>query len=131
MSLLTEIVPIVLSFCGILAGIGLSYLASEELQEGKKYFLLFSQLLFIALSIVISFFLLRTAPPYLLFIFLFLAILFFIINLKIDRRFLIIFPYLLFLTAYFLSGKELLVAALLFVYGLPIGTLLRMKNEQT
>ncbi|MDP3698510.1 MAG: hypothetical protein Q8R47_02900 [Nanoarchaeota archaeon] len=115
------------SLSGLLAGVFLSSLAQEELPAGKKYFILFYRFLFIFLSMLVSYFAYSRFPiltaAYLLF-----SVILITADLRKPSSYLFYAHYLFFLIGYFLSGKQLLVATLLFLYGLPIGTLLRMKE---
>jgi len=114
-----------LSIGGLLAGIILSGLAREELSAGKKYFVLLYRVLFILLSLIITYFL---SFPIILF-FLFFALVLLFLNLKNPHRSLFYLHYLLFIAGYFLSGKQLLIVVIIFLYGLPVGTLLGMGGE--
>jgi hypothetical protein len=114
------------SLTGLAVGIGLSYLAREELAAGKKYFIFLYRAIFVILSLIIT---------YYIWFFIFAAILLCVLDfIKPNlRKYLFVLHYLFFLIGYFLAGKTLLVAAILFLYGLPLGTLLWMekikKNE--
>ncbi len=60
--------------------------------------------------------------------FIYLLSILFVVDLKIESTLAYLFHYLAFLTAYFLIQDGILIAALLFLYGFPAGTLLRMKH---
>ena len=124
-NLLTSFIIPILSLGGVLAGMLLSYIASEELSAGKKYFVISYRIIFVLLSVIIVYFL----SFYMLMIFLFFAILLLILDLKKHRTFLFYVHYLFFLAGYFLSGQQTIIAAMIFWYGLPVGTLLWMKME--
>ena len=126
MSLLTKIIIAALSSAGLLTGAALSYIAPEELAAGQKYFIYLRSILFILLSVAVLYSLYSS--------FLFLVPLFFIlfailfaVDLKIESATAYPFHYFAFLTAYFLIQDGILIAALLFLYGFPAGTLLRIK----
>ncbi|GEM_PF-1692757 len=119
------IIPL-LSLAGLVVGIILSRLAQEELQAGKKYFTLLYRLIFVILSTLLAYYLSLTSVLVAV-----LAILLFLLLLITDylqpRPWLFLVQYIFFIVGYFLSGKKLLIAAILFLYGLPIGTLLGEK----
>ena len=123
------IIPLI-SLSGVAAGVLLSYLAQEELAAGKKYFIMMYKVIFILLSSVITYFLYFLSFR-LLALFLFFAITLFLLDLKKPSyTFLYAYSvhYFLFLISYFLSSKQLIIAAILFLYGLPVGTLLRVRE---
>ncbi|MEK6940001.1 MAG: hypothetical protein AABX31_04705 [Nanoarchaeota archaeon] len=121
----TIIVIPLLSLTGLLAGMILSYIARQELSVGKKYFVIFYRIIFVLLSLIILYFL----SLYMLLVFLFFAILLLMLDLKKHHTFLFYVHYLFFLAGYFLSGQQTIIAAMIFWYGLPVGTLLWMKME--
>ena len=124
--LVTSLVIPLLSLTGLLAGVILSYIAQEELSLGKKYFVISYRIIFVLLSIIIIYFL----SLYMLLVFLFFALLLLILDLKKHYPSLFYLHYLFFLTGYFFSGQQLIVAAMVFLYGLPVGTLLRMNVQK-
>src|SRR3989338_7359513 len=119
------IIPLI-SLGGIVAGLLLSYIAKEEIAAGKKYFILLYRVIFVLLSGIVAYFL---YPPSfnLLILFIFFAIVLLALDLKKSSSYAFYAHYLLFLIGYFLSGKPVIVAAILFLYGLPVGTLIRIK----
>ena len=128
MNLLTKILLAALSLSGVLAGVALSYIAREELSSGKKYFLYLRYGLFVVISVTILyslFFQFKFLMP----IFFIFLVLLFIVDLKFSSKIGYLFHYLAFLAGYFLLEDEFLIAALIFLYGFPVGTLLRMKHE--
>ena len=119
----TIIIPL-LSLTGLLAGVILSYIAHEELSAGKKYFVISYRIIFVLLSITIIYFL----SLYMLLVFLFFALLLLMLDLKKHDTYLLYLHFLFFLAGYFLSGQQLVIAAMIFLYELPVGTLLRTKE---
>lgn len=111
----TVLIPL-FSLSGIAVGVGLSYLAQEELAVGKKYFTFLTIAIFVILSFVIA---------YYSWIFIFLAILLRVLDFIKPNKYMFLLHYLFFLAGYFFSGKQPLIAVILFLYGLPVGTLLR------
>ena len=123
--LVTTLVIPLLSLAGLLAGVILSYIAQEEVSAGRKYFIITYRVIFILLLFAITWFL---SFPLIIF-FLFSAIILFALDLKKYYWFMFIVHYVFFLAGYFLSGKQVIVAVVLFLYGRPVGTLLRIKDE--
>ena len=119
------IIPLV-SLGGVLAGMLLSHIAQEELAAGKKYFIIIYRIIFVLLSGIIAYFLSILSFKVLI-IFVFSAIVLLTIDLKRPSPYAFYAHYFFFLIGYFLSGKPLIVAAIIFLYGLPVGTLVRMK----
>lgn len=136
-ALATNVIIPLLSLSGLLGGMLLSYLAREELAAGKKYFVMSYRILFVLLSLIVAYFIssssfFSSSSSSLSFsiaiIFLFLAIILLILDLKKSYRALFLFQYLFFLTGYFVAEKQIIIAVILFLYGLPVGTLLQIKN---
>ncbi|MEK6809266.1 MAG: hypothetical protein AABY40_01200 [Nanoarchaeota archaeon] len=120
------VVPLI-SLSGITAGFLLFYLAKEEMAAGKKYFILLYRLIFVLLSGIITYILYPLSYDRLI-LFVFFAIVLLALDLKKHSSYAFYAHYLLFLVGYFLSGKPVIVAAVLFLYGLPVGTLIRIKE---
>ena len=117
---------LIFSLTGVIFGIILANIAPEEILPGKKYFLwlkrilLFSIFLFIGYNIFL-------VEKYLLLILLLLLLILFILELKLESNYYEIGYYFIFILAYvFLSST--ILAVLIFLYGLPTGTLL-FKNK--
>ena len=129
-TLATNVIIPLLSLSGLLGGLLLSYLAREELAVGKRYFVISYRILFILLSLVVAYFITSSSLSiYIAMLFLFLAIILLILDFKKSYRLQFLVQYLFFLTGYFVAGKQIIIAVILFLYGLPVGTLLRMKNR--
>lgn len=115
---------LLIAFSGIVIGIILSYLAWDELEQ-RKYFVIAKHILLVSLFLVESYFLASVV----LWTFLALAVIFFALSLKFQHYLLEVGIYLFVSIFYFLylSGEAspVVVASLLFLYGLPAGTLLR------
>lgn len=127
------IIPLLLGLTGILAGIALSFIAPEEIKSGWKYFKMAKFGLFAVLAVLIgySFWIMQNFIA--AGIFAVLAVVIFIINLKFRQRWLELINYLLFITPYFFQSDQfqIITASLLFLYGLPAGTLLWNTNYET
>lgn len=122
----STIIPLI-SLGGVLVGMLLSHIAKEELAVGKKYFIILYRIIFVLLSIIVAYFLYSLSSKGSI-IFSFFAIVLLAMDLKKTFSYAFYAHYLFFLAGYFLSGKPLIVAVALFLYGLPVGTLLRMKG---
>lgn len=108
---------------GLLVGILLSYLAWDEVAQ-RKYFVVAKSVLMVLLFLTVSYFLTSTA----LIIFVVIALLLFVLSIKIPHPRLEIAVYILVIVPYFLylgPMARLVTASVLFVYGFPAGTLLR------
>ncbi len=127
------ILPLLLSLTGIIAGIALSFIAPEELKPGWKYFRMVKLGLFIVLAGVIGYSFWSRQNFIGVGIFAVLAIILFIINLKFRQRWLELINYLLFITPYFFQSDQfqIMTASVIFLYGLPAGTLLWKMNYET
>ena len=108
---------------GIIFGMILAYIAPEELNDGEKYFFLLKKNLFIGLLILIIYY---SFNNLLLLIIPVLIVLIFVLNLKFKTEYFEFGYYLLFIIFYFLTTPTLL-AVLIFLYGLPTGTMLARK----
>lgn len=136
MSLFSELMILAVSLTGILSGIALSYISPEELVPGKKYFLLLKRLITIlifVLAICLSFF----EKNYFLLIPAILILVLSIISFKIKKInvwYSEWINYFLFTGIYLLSIEtnfKLLTATLIFIYGLPLGSMIRkLKHEK-
>ncbi len=133
--MIKEVLTITISLIGFLLGVILSYIAPEELKPGKKYFIFMKGFLFY-LILAYSLFLFIYFQN---FYFTLIPIIYFPINLfyiKKQRKYLqTISNYLFFIIIYItitimVSNNNLLIIlpVLIFLYGLPAGTLFRKFN---
>jgi len=122
------IIGSVIAFLGLIGGIIASYSNKQELKPGKKYFVWAQNILFMA--IIIATVVYFDLNPILAFVIIALAFLFcFLRNLqKFSFAIYILFGILLFLSS---QIKQLffLDCALIFLYGIPTGTMLQMKKK--
>jgi len=123
MQLLNYSLISLVSFSGLLIGMLLAFTAKEELQPGKKYFMLMQKIILLLIIIfLLNFF---NINLYLRIIIYILFILLMIINIKSQ----IIYPALG--VVFFLSSKDinLLItnSILIFLYGFPAGSLFAKK----
>lgn len=124
-----DIIFFLLSLSGIAFGIALSYIAQEEISSGMKYFHFFRRCCFVLIFTVIAIYFFQDKYFLALILISVLFIGLFIIDLKIKHKLVLLAPYLL-SSAYFLHSStsfHLFLASLIFLYGLPVGTLMRVK----
>lgn len=125
MNWLAEILVLLFSLSGLLFGLALAYIAPEELKAGKKYFLWLKRIILIALAAAAVYFS-AILLSRIVFGLVFLMVLF--ADFKFNSHLKEIFIYPSFIASYFfIAGAEgkLLIASLIFLYGLPAGTLLK------
>ena len=129
MSVLTSVLMYIIALLGIGAGMILAYLAPEEIEGGKKYFMWLRRILAVIAVGVVMYYAWISSK------FMFggvLAIVTFIylsIDWKMGGEWFSLWLYVIFAIAYFmLPVSQLLLASVLFLYGLPTGTLLRKMN---
>ena len=117
---------LILSLLGIVGGIALAFIAPEELQDGHRYFIWLKRSLLLII-IGISAFYLRQQQVMLMMIMV-IGIIVVILNLSISWKALEIINYVFFGIIYFSDkNMESLLAAAVFLYGLPLGSLLEEK----
>lgn len=106
-----------LSFLGLLAGIIISFFTKEELKQGKRYFIFLEKVVLLSISLAIIFYLRDFS-------------LFFIVGVLAG---------FIFRRAYFYFGMALplafesfltLLSSLVFIFGLPHGTLIADKPKK-
>ncbi len=111
---------------GLLIGVLLSYLASDEVVQ-RKYFVVVKYVLMVLLFLMVSYFL----PYPVLLVFVVSALILFVLSIKINHPLLEIAVYIVVIVPYFLyldPMARLVTASVLFVYGFPAGTLLRKST---
>lgn len=133
MNLLNQILILLFSLTGILFGLMLALISPEELKKGKKYFLWTKKIIYILIFFVVNYYLYLAKNYYVLVPFTILAIVLFVVKLSIKKNIYEIFNYVVFIIPYFVIVEKnfhLLLAALIFLYGLPTGTLFKkiVKN---
>jgi len=127
-------IKLLFSLTGFLFGFILSLISPEELKPGKKYFLLIKKILFYSI-ILFSFFLFIYFKNY---YFASIPLIYLILSLIIIRKqkifleeifnysfFIVI--YLLFLAVKLQNNILIILPSLVFLYGLPSGTLARLR----
>ena len=124
---MSAIVAFLIAVSGILGGYALSRIAPEEIKPGRTYFLILTRSIFTIVSLAILYYLFSSKEYALLLSFAPLALILFILSIKIERPWLHGLMYLLLGFFYFIHLEQsynIIMASLLFVYGLPTGTLL-------
>lgn len=133
MGLINEILMLLFSLIGIFVGIALTFIAPEELKTGNKYFIIFRRSLFILISLLIGFYFFQAQQFLYLSLFVLLAGILFFLDFKLKNNWNYVSHYLLFLMSYFLNQNinfHLILVSLIFLYGLPTGTLLMVKKKK-
>src|SRR3989344_2439353 len=113
---ITNALIILLAFLGFIAGIILAFLTKEEFKSGKKYFLALKFIIILILSLI---FFLKSSLTY-------SSLIFFIAGILITilfKRIYFYFGLALFISFLLTQEFNLLTASLIFIYGLPEGTL--------
>ena len=108
---------------GIIFGLLLGYIAPEEVHPGEKYFLWLKRGLLLGIFILIFYY---SLSNYMLFIISALILVNFLLELKFKSNYFEI-PYYILLIIFYLLTPFTLLAILVFLYGLPTGTLLFRK----
>lgn len=128
-----NIIPLLFALTGIIAGIALSFIALEELKPGWKYFRIGKLSLFVILAGLMgySFWMMHNFIG--ISVFAVAAIILFILNLKFYHPWLEFCNYALFIALYFYQSEQyqLLIASILFIYGLPAGTIIWNTTYET
>jgi len=133
--MIKEVLIIIISVLGFLLGVILSYIAPEELKPGKKYFIFMKESLFY-LTLAYSLFLFIYFQN---FYFTLIPIIYFPLHLffiKKQRKYLqtisnyifFIIIYITFTTLIPENNILIILPVLIFLYGLPAGTLFRKFN---
>lgn len=128
MSLFSNLLMLLIGYSGILFGIALSYIAPEELFSGKRYFMLLRMVLYLILNIIIIYFSWSMNDLFgILILLILIAGSIFVYKLP-HKSYSWWGLYLIFTLCYFLipiPNFQILATIITFLYGLPLGTLLR------
>lgn len=127
MDLITYFLALMVSFLGVLIGAVLNFIAKEEIKAGKRYFILLKKILLILMVIVfINYLKLNIFLRILLYLLLII-----LLSLR-DSKSYFIYPALGFLFYFSSLDKNLLLtqSSLIFIYGLPCGTLFVEKEKK-
>ncbi|MBW2984670.1 hypothetical protein KY361_06120 [Candidatus Woesearchaeota archaeon] len=137
MSLLNYSLAAIVTYLGLVAGMLLAFSTEEELKPGRKYFVILKHICFISIfaGLFYYFFVNKLMPELII-----TAILFIIlgslcycsaVKLKKSKRKPIIISYIIYAVlaiVFYLSsrviGMQIIISSLIFIYGLPAGTIL-------
>ena len=127
MDIITQILLTIIAFAGIACGIFLVYCNKAEIKHAKKY-LIFSQKVLIAASILLTAYFLQPCCGSIL-IAVFIAAFLFIARKRFPTY--IFYPVFGLLTYISIKIPEAFLAniALVFMYGIPTGTLIMFENK--
>ena len=130
MNLLNYSLTAVIAYLGLFVGFILAIMAKEELKAGKKYFLFLQKII---LLLIFVFLLIYIDSNYILVL---LLLVFIIIYLLKRKRKFNELPYIYIILAviFYLSSKNLdlfvIESSLIFLYGLPTGSLMTTKDKK-
>jgi len=130
MNLLNYSLIALVSYLGLFVGLILAIIAKEELKSGKKYFLFLQKLLLLLIFIFLLIFIgLNYISVLLIFMFIMISL------LKRKKEFNELpYTYIILAVVFYLSSKKLnpyiIESSLIFLYGIPTGTLLTEKSKK-
>ena len=130
MNLLNYSLIALVSYQGLFVGLILAIIAKEELKSGKKYFLFLQKLLLLLIFIFLLIFIgLNYISVLLIFMFIMISL------LKRKKEFNELpYTYIILAVVFYLSSKKLnpyiIESSLIFLYGIPTGTLLTEKSKK-
>ena len=128
MNILNYSLTALISYIGLFVGFILALIAKEELKAGKKYFVTLQKIILLLIFIFLLIFELSYIP--LLLISIFIIIYLFKTKKSFNES---LYIYILLGIIFYLSSKTLnlfiIESSLIFLYGIPTGTLLTKKNE--
>jgi len=130
MNILNYSLAAIIAYLGLFIGILLAIMAKEEIKPGKKYFIFLQKII---LLLIFIFLLIYTDLNYIL-ILLILALI--IVHLLKTKKEFNELPYIYIILSiiFFLSSKILnffiIESSLIFLYGLPTGSLLTNKDKK-
>ncbi len=112
------------AFLGLLVGVLLAFIAPEELSRGKRFFELSRKILLIMLMLSIAY---GVRTGQMLLVVGIVGLIIIVINIRWPRLWMEGINYLFALAISIFIEEPLLAATTLFLYGLPVGTILRME----
>ncbi len=126
-----------IALSGLFFGYILTLIAQEELSFGKKYFILVKRLIFLIITLVVLIFFWRNWMYFSLFLIVSMSV--FSLQLNYAYWWMELLNYSLLMGSYLVMefivdadiSSKLLIASLIFLYGLPAGTLIFSKLLQT
>lgn len=129
MNLLNYSLAAIISYLGLFVGFILAITAKEELKAGRKYFIFLQKII---LLLIFVFLLIFVKLNYLLVL---LILVFIVIYISKRKKEFNELPYIYIILSiiFYISSKELnlfvIESSLIFLYGLPTGTLLTRKSK--
>ena len=132
MQFLNYLLALIISFSGLIIGLALAIIAKEEISPGKKYFIFLQKAILLLIFIFLIYFLkLNLINWIIVLLFIFIYLIKYQWNKKINESFYI---YLILSIIFYISSKSLnlfiIESSLIFLYGLPTGTLSTAKNKK-
>ncbi|HLC80737.1 MAG TPA: hypothetical protein VJG31_03105 [Candidatus Nanoarchaeia archaeon] len=125
--MLRDILVLIVGLSGCLGGYILSLISPEEMESGKKYFLLLKRIFFVLIGLM--FYYSYQAGQATLFVLMAVFLVLFYLNFlnkkTKEKKYLEIVNYGLFIVLFFFSAEKTLLASMVFLYGLPVGSLWR------
>lgn len=133
MSLFSQMGMLGIGLSGVLFGLALSYIAPEELSAGKKYFIILKNFLYVVFGLVTLYFVWGLAN--LLAVSVLIMLIFgSLLRWKFPKLKFEFITYLVFIFTFILlsilssvENYAVISASIIFLYGLPLGTLIRTK----
>ncbi len=128
MNIINYISTLIITFLSIFIGIALAKISPEELKPGKKYIVFFYRILLVSIILIILYHLFLTKNYIFLTIIIILTI-----SLRLIKQYNDIITWILLGIIFYLSSKQLnyflIISSLIFLLGLPFGTLLCYQNK--
>ena len=131
MQFINYLLALIVTFLGLYVGALLGFICAEELRVGQKYFLIIKKLLLL-LIFLITIFQLFISGYYIWLVMVF-SLAYYLIkkNTKDSLLFSSIFLSAAFYLSSFNADIFLLISSLIFVYALPIGTMIVYANKKS
>ena len=130
MSVLTSVLMYIFALLGIGAGMILAYLAPEEIEGGKKFFIWLRRILVVIAAGVVMYYAWIASKFMFGGVFAIVTFVYLSLDWKRGGEWFSLLLYVIFAIAYFmLPMSQLLLASTLFLYGLPTGTLWRKMKH--
>lgn len=130
MNLLNYSLAAIIAYLGLFVGFILAIIAKEELKAGKKYFLFLQRII---LLLIFVFLLIFIKLSYILVLLVLVFIMVYLLKRKKEFNELP-YIYLILSIIFYLSSKKLdlflIESSLIFLYGLPTGSLLTQKSKK-
>ena len=130
MNILNYSLTALASYIGLFMGLILALISKEEIKPGKKYFIFLQKAILSVIFIVLFIFL---KLNYIVVLLLIACIIIYITKKKKEFND-TIYTYILLSAIFYLSSKNInlfiIEASLIFLYGLPTGTLLTTKDKK-